>query len=338
MKQFRRTHLSTRSAVMAALLVGLILAPQAAHAVEYVIDATGGDCTTLGGVWDGTAVPPLCTVNQLSGGSPWTLAAGDRLSIRPGVTFHVEGLGNVNAGIIENSGIVGVGAAGYCGGGEMLNSGVISNSGTIQIGLPDGEACVAIANPDVITNTGVITNFASGVIRIPSSDRIIPYSCCGAGGLENAGMLANAGGFHSEGHIRNLGRIDNAPGGIIAIRIRGWWDPLGRGGGTSISLFENGGEIHNSGTIDSRGGDVMNSGVFSNTATFANTGEYVFRQVLGRDPEYFRFGAVDNEATIVNAGNITVCNVPWRGAPPQGNPVIDRKCNAFFPWIGASGE
>jgi hypothetical protein len=324
---------------MAALLVWQTLMPQAVQAVDYVIDGTGGDCTTLGGVWDGAAIPPVCTVNTVSGGNPLTLSAGDKLTVRSGVAFHVAGHGNVNAGTIENSGIVGVGTRRYCGGGEMLNRGVISNSGTLQIGMTDGSECVVGAYFwDVITNTGVITNLATGVIRIPSSDRIIPYSCCGAGVLENAGTLANAGSFHNEGHIRNLGRIDNAPGGVIAVRIRGWWDPLGRGGGTSISLFENGGEIRNAGTVDNLGGTVKNSGVFSNTATFTNMVEYLVEKPPYQAPTYYRLGTVDNGGTIVNAGSITVCNVPWYGNAPEGNPVTDRRCNAFFPWIGASGE
>lgn len=337
---------------LGALLVALLVAfvPQAAAAVDYVIDGTGGDCASLGGVWETWTSPPRCSVNR------WTLAAGDRLVIKPQAGLHLRG-GNLNAGtiynggtfevgelysadrsiitntgVISNTGILWVGAAGYAstvgnqGQGTVTNRGAIENAGAIEIG-----------GGSILTSTATITNLAAGTIH-SRSDRVLPYWCCEDGRLENGGALHNGGTVSVEGVARNWGVLDNGPTGAITLQLYGYFDPLGRGGGFSASALQNEGAIDNRGAVDSHGGDVQNRGQILNTGAFRNYVAFFTYDTYVGGPEVWRFGQVRNDGTVANGGVIIDCGDLWDGNAPVGNALVRQSCVGFLPNVNNSAH
>ena len=336
-------HMLRELGLVVALLVGG--APQAAVAVDYVIDGTGGDCAGLGGVWETTTSPPRCTVNA------WTLAPGDRLVVETGAALHLRG-SNLNAGAIHNGGTIEVGELYSDVRSTITNTGVISNTGTLWVGAEqyaftvgnqgqgtvtnpgaiENAGTIEIGGGSVVTSTGTITNLAAGIVR-NRSDRVLPYWCCEDGRLENGGTIHNAGTVYVVGAASNLGLLDNGPTGAITLQLYGYFDPLGRGGGFSASTLENDGRIDNSGTMDSHGGDVQNRGHIANGGAFRNYVEFFLYSTYVGGPKVWRLGSVRNDSTVANDGVIVDCGDVWDGSAPTGNPIVRQSCIGFLPQV-----
>lgn len=328
----------------AALLLALVAAfvPQAALAVDYVIDGTGGDCASLGGVWEAAASPPRCTVDE------WTLASGNRLVVKADAAFRLRG-SNLNAGTIHNGGTLEVGATYYAYRSTITNTGVISNTGIMWVGAADyaftvgdqGQGTVTnigaienagtieIGGGSVITSTGTITNLAAGILHT-RSDRVLPYWCCEDGRLENSGRLRNAGTVSVEGFASNLGFLNNDPTGVITLQLFGYFDPLGRGGGFSSTTLENNGALDNTGTMDNHGGTVKNRGYLHNAGAFNNSVAFFVYSTFVGGPKVRRFGQVRNDSTVLNNGIIIDCGDIWDGNAPAGNAIVRQSCIAFL--------
>ena len=336
-------HMLRVLGLMAALLLAGV--PQTALAVDYVIDGTGGDCASLGGVWEAASSPPRCTVNQ------WTLAEGDRLVVEADAAFRLRG-SNLNAGTIHNGGTFEVGEVYDANRSTITNTGVISNTGIMWVGAEDyavtvgnqGQGTVTnsgaienagtieIGGGSVVTSTGTITNLAAGLIR-NRSDRVLPYWCCEDGLLENSGTLHNGGTVTVEGTASNRGSLDNGPTGVITLQLFGYFDPLGRGGGFSASTLQNNGIIDNTGTMDNHGGDVQNQGTIHNAGAFRNFVEFFMYSTFVGGPKVWRFGDVRNDSTVANNGTIIDCGDIWEGNAPEGKPIVRQSCIAFLPSV-----
>ncbi len=299
------THVLREVVLMVALLLAGM--PQTALAVDYVIDGTGGDCASLGGVWEATTSPPSCTVNQ------WTLASGNRLVVEAGAALRLRG-SNLNAGTIHNGGTIEVGEVYDANRSTIMNTGVISNTGVMWVGAEnyavtvgnqgqgtvtnsgtiENAGTIEIGGGSVITSTGTITNLAAGLIH-NRSDRVLPYWCCEDGLLENSGRIHNGGTVTVAGIASNRGSLDNGPTGVITLQLYGYFDPLGRGGGFSSTTLENTGAIDNNGTIDSHGGDVQNRGTIHNAGAFRNFVEFFLSSTFVGGQKVWRFGHVRND-------------------------------------------
>lgn len=337
-------HVLRELGLMVALLL-VMCVPQAALAVDYVIDGTGGDCASLGGVWETTTSPPRCSVNG------WTLAGGDRLVVEVGAGLHLRG-GNVNAGTIENGGTIEVGELYSAVRSTITNTGVISNTGKLWVGAEgyaftvgnqgqgtvtnmgaiENGGTIEIGGGSVLTSTGTITNLVAGILR-NRADQVLPYWCCEDGRLENGGMIHNGGTVASEGFASNLGVIENEPPGVITLQRFGYFDPLGRGGGVSSATLQNDGTIANSGRMTSHGGDVRNRGHIANAGAFENFVDFFRYSTFVGGQKVLRLGRVRNDATVANDGSIIDCGDIWEGNAPEGKPIVRQSCIAFLPAV-----
>jgi hypothetical protein len=309
-----------RGVASVVVLVGVVLllqfVPQPASATSYTLNGSA-DCVALGGVWT-----LGCVFSSL------TVAAGDSLTIGPGVVAEFTSSLTVD-GSVDNLGGILIDPSSYLTiNGHVDNEELLDNYGTLTIN-PGASLFNAASALDLFNEAGANLNDLS-YMENNGSAPIINHGTMAvgpSGGLDNYGNIASDGditvygAFYNSGGLVNDGGLNEAPGALVS--TTGTLDNLGTINVTS--------EFDNYGTLSSMSSSVVTIGsggglgYLGNAGSIMNLGSYAVT-ASGELDNYADLdntgGAVSNIGVVLNECGATVENAA--GVTP--NPVAFIPC------------